>query len=160
MATVNVNPGRKSIVAMAWEGLRAAEAKDKRGAKSAPEPELAIPKADLVRSEPYRGLVAALPCAHCGVRGFSQAAHPPPTGKGIKESDLHCFPLCCQRIDGREQVQGCHAQFDKYELVPREQMPALIKRWIRQTQKTILTAGTWPKRLAMPKWWKPPKGKK
>ena len=96
-----------------------------------------LPKANPVRSEPYRRLVAALPCANCGIEGYSQAAHPPPTGKGIKESDLECFPLCCVRPG----VNGCHADFDQYRLAPKADMRKLAWRWMGDTQYLLRTAG-------------------
>ena len=36
---------------------------------------VSVPKEEIVRSEPYRRLVAALPCAFCGILGYSQHAH-------------------------------------------------------------------------------------
>lgn len=68
------------------------------------------PKEAPVRSESYRRWVASLPCAGCGVEGYSQAAHPN-RGKGmaIKASDLLCFPLCCDRPG----VVGCHTAHDQ-----------------------------------------------
>ena len=96
-----------------------------------------LPKAAPVRSEPYRRLVASLPCANCGIEGYSQAAHPPPTGKGIKESDLECFPLCC----ARPGINGCHADFDQYRLAPKAGMRDLAWRWTGDTQYLLRTAG-------------------
>ncbi len=53
------------------------------------------PKVQPWRSERYRRLVAALPCAHCGIGGCSQAAHGD-LGKGIgtKTGDDTCYPAC------------------------------------------------------------------
>lgn len=103
-------------------------------------------KQTLVRSEPYRRLVAALPCAHCHIEGYSQAAHPPPTGKGSKESDLTCFPLCCTRPD----VPGCHFEFDQYRLLPKSDMRPTASYWAQDTQRQIIRDGTWPKNLPKP----------
>jgi len=102
-----------------------------------------FPKANPVRSEAYRRLVAALPCINCGVWMYSQAAHPPPTGKGIKESDLDCFPLCCARPD----ITGCHADFDQYRLVPKSDMRSLAGHWAEETRQTISNNGDMPKGL-------------
>jgi len=68
------------------------------------------PKTKHVRSEPYRRLIAQMPCFGCGIEGHSQAAHPN-TGKGagIKTSDLDCFPLCADRPG----VRGCHSLHDQ-----------------------------------------------
>ena len=106
-------------------------------------PAAAIPKEQAVRNEEYRRLVAALPCAHCGIVGFSQAAHPPPTGKGIKEDDRECFPLCCTR----PLVTGCHVEFDQYRLIPGDQMREQAARWGSQTRKSIVSMGKWPANL-------------
>jgi hypothetical protein len=137
-------------------GLLALEAAAKKGKVAKTEPQLAHPKENAARSEEYRRLVAALPCYHCGVVGHSQAAHPPPTGKGIKESDLECFPLCTLRKQGRKIVEGCHKPFDNYELIPKARMPAFIRKAVRSTQEQILAAGDWPKKLAKPAWSKKP----
>jgi hypothetical protein len=69
----------------------------------------ARPKENTYRSEPYRRLVAALPCVHCGIEGYSQAAHPN-TGKGgmLKTDDRLCFPLCHDGSPNR-----CHPRFDQ-----------------------------------------------
>jgi hypothetical protein len=105
-----------------------------------------FPKAVIIRSEPYRRLVAALPCIHCGIHGYSQAAHPPPSGKGIKESDLDCFPLCCTRPD----VTGCHVEFDQYRLIPKDDMRSMASYWREETQKQIIRDGSWPRGLHRP----------
>ena len=107
-----------------------------------------IPKAAPVRSEAYRRLVAAMPCIHCGISGHSQAAHPPPTGKGIKEDDRECFPLCTIHHDAAGQlVDGCHFEFDQMRLVPRADMRSLAGHWAAQTRQAIRQAGQWPKNL-------------
>ena len=102
-----------------------------------------IPKDGAVRSEEYRRLVAALPCAACGVIGYSQAAHPPPTGKGIKEDDRECFPLCCSR----PMVTGCHVEFDQYRLIPKDRMREQAARWGEEAMAKIIDAGEWPANL-------------
>ena len=98
------------------------------------------PKERAVYSEPYRRLVAALSCSACGVEGYSQAAHPPPTGKSRKEDDRTCFPLCCTR----PLVVGCHTQFDQYQLVPADKMRAQAAKWGVDTRAEIYHAGNWP----------------
>ena len=71
-----------------------------------------LPKDAPVRYDPYRRLVAALPCCNCGIAGLSQAAHGPTLGAGIKAGDDKTFPLCCDRPG----VVGCHFLFDQYRL--------------------------------------------
>ncbi len=102
-----------------------------------------FPKESPVRSEPYRRLVATLPCMSCGVHGYSQAAHPPPTGKGIKEDDRKCFPLCCTRYGNR----GCHVEYDQYRLIPQERMRDVAEAWGQRTREYIIGIGAWPKKL-------------
>ena len=99
------------------------------------------PKENAPRSKLYRQLAAAMPCAHCEVWGHSQAAHPPPNGKGIKQSDLEVFPLCAVRVG----VAGCHADFDQYRLFDHDESHAMAERWARETQEKIKENGDWRK---------------
>lgn len=94
-----------------------------------------------VESEAYRRLVAALPCAHCGIQGYSQAAHPN-TGKakGAKADDRLCFPLCADRPG----VVGCHFRFDQHQLFPREQRAGVEQQWARKTAEAIGITGVEP----------------
>lgn len=104
---------------------------------------VSTPKVDAVESEPYRRLVAARPCINCGIWNYSQAAHPHPTGKAIKEDDRTCFPLCCTRL----LITGCHVEFDQYRLFPPEQVRAVAARWGALTRESIIQAGEWPSTL-------------
>lgn len=65
-----------------------------------------VPKGAYLRCEAYRRQVAGLPCAHCGVEGYSQAAHSD-AGKGamLKAGDDTCYPLCADRPG----AMGCHS---------------------------------------------------
>ena len=106
-----------------------------------------IEKENPLRSEPYRRLVAALPCAHCGIEGYSQCAHAN-TGKGTgtKSSDTESFPLCaCQ--PGR---RGCHSLFDQGALFSKEARRAKEAEWVAKTRLQILSSGLWPARLPVP----------
>ena len=129
-----VGPSLNPVTQLDWAGLRAGDAPQK----------LAHPKENAVECEPYRRLVAKFPCAHCSVEGFSQAAHPPPTGKSIKEDDRECFPLCCTRPG----IEGCHVQFDQYRLIPKGRMRAQAAKWARETLAKIKAMGKLPKKLA------------
>lgn len=106
-------------------------------------PPTPIPKANPVRSEEYRRLVAALPCFTCGIQGYSQAAHVPPDGKGLKQDDREIFPLCCARVG----VPGCHADFDQYRMYPSDQARDIGLFWASITRAEIEEAGLWPKNL-------------
>ena len=100
----------------------------------------AIPKSNPVRSEAYRRLVAALPCIYCGIEGYSQAAHLPPDGKGIKQDDRLTFPLCC----ARPGITGCHADYDQYRINTRHGSVFQGLIWAQQTAEKIKRAGQWP----------------
>ena len=101
------------------------------------------PKSSPVRSEAYRRLVAARPCIACGIEGYSQAAHAPPSGRGIKESDLETFPLCCVRPG----VVGCHVEFDRWRMFPRDQAVEVGLRWAAETRALIKSHGMFPRKL-------------
>lgn len=84
-----------------------------------------------------------LPCVSCGIDGYSQAAHPPPTAKGRKEDDRTCFPLCSTRV----MVPGCHVEFDQYRLIPKDQMRNQAAEWGARTRARIHRMGLWPNKL-------------
>ena len=103
-------------------------------------------KQSVVRSEPYRRLVAALPCKVCGIQGYSQAAHVPPDGKGIKADDRETFALCCTRPG----IPGCHVEFDQYRMFPKREAVTVGQAWATDTRRQIEAMGKWPAKL--PKW--------
>ena len=105
-----------------------------------------VPKAAPVRSEAYRRAVASLPCIACGIQGYSQAAHLPPEAKGMKQSDLLTFPLCCTRVG----IPGCHQDYDQYRLFPREAAMTVGRAWAADTQRRIHAMGMWPNNLQFP----------
>ena len=120
------------------------------GAFRAPQPVAIAPaapiaKANPVRSQQYLRAVASLPCAICGIQGYSQAAHLPPEAKGMKQSDLLTFPLCCTRVG----IPGCHQDYDQYRLFPRAAAMAVGRAWAADTQRRILAMGLWPKALPL-----------
>lgn len=103
----------------------------------------AFPKEDAVRSEEYRRLVATLPCKHCGIVGYSQAAHLPPDGKGIKQDDRLIFPLCCTRVG----ITGCHVDYDQYRLFARPVAIEVGLAWAADTRRQVIAMGLWPANL-------------
>ena len=109
----------------------------RRTAVMAPRDAVAsIPKAEPVRIEAYRRLVAALPCAACGIEGRSQHAHTNGgKAKGMKNCDLDAMPLCA---DGPGRV-GCHSRFDRYELLEggREVHAEKGRAWAAQTRAKL-----------------------
>ncbi len=96
-----------------------------------------------LRSERYCRAVASLPCAHCGIDGYSQHAHEN-DGKGarMKVDDRRAMPLCC----ARPGIEGCHAAYDQYRLVPggRAAHVALGRALAAQTRNQINALGLWP----------------
>lgn len=122
------------------------------GAFRAPEPVASAPAAQVakaapVRSEAYRRLVASLPCAICGVPGYSQAAHANQgKGMGLKACDLTCFPAC----GPRPGIQGCHAALDQGALFTKAVRRELEPVWAADTQSRIKAMGLWPKGVPVP----------
>lgn len=100
-----------------------------------------IPKENPLRSVAYRMQVAKLACAHCGVLGYSQAAHGDEhKGLGIKSDDRSCFPLCCDRVNTR----GCHSLFGASGDLPRDERRQLEHEYAARTQARIHADGNWP----------------
>lgn len=62
-----------------------------------------------------RAWIRSLPCAHCGVVGFSVNAHTRAGGKGWKANHRHVAPLCMPRqlADGN-WYDGCHKLHDEH----------------------------------------------
>ena len=127
------------------------------GAFRAPQPVAATPAEPVtkdapVRSEAYRRAVASLPCAICGVPGYSQCAHSNSgKGAGIKASDLDSFPLCTVHpgADGG-LVQGCHERFDQGAMFSKAVRRELEPVWAADTQRRLLAMGLWPKGVPVP----------
>ena len=132
----------RTAVAMA-KGMAQAVTMGPNTAQAAP-----VEKEKLLRSEPYRRLVAALPCIHCGIEGYSQHAHENAGKvKGMKADDRCAMPLCCTRPG----IEGCHAAFDQYRLLPggREAHHTQGHAWAKQTRNQIHESGQWPVNLPM-----------
>lgn len=108
-----------------------------------------VPKAEPVRSEAYRRLVAGLPCIYCGIEGISQHAHAN-QGKGmaLKVCDLMGFPLCCDQ-PGRK---GCHPKLDQGALFTKIVRREVELEWARRTVRFLLAADRWPNGLRVPDW--------
>lgn len=121
------------------------------GAFRAPVPVSDAPAAQVnkdapVRNEAYRRAVASLPCAICGVYGYSQAAHAN-TGKGMgmKACDMTCFPAC----GPRPGFQGCHAALDQGALFLKAVRRELEPVWAADTRRKVQALGLWPKNLPL-----------
>lgn len=130
-------PERKPL---AWPGVQSFAA--------SPRADMGIPittqpKTEPVRNEAYRRLVAAMPCKACGIQGYSQAAHLPPDGKGVKQDDRLIFALCCTRVG----IAGCHADYDQYRMFSHEVALTVGMAWAMDTMRAVEAAGDWPKNL-------------
>ena len=92
------------------------------------------PKDLRIRSESYRRLVAALPCAHCGAFGFSQAAHGDEgKGLGIKACDSTCYPAC----GPRPGIPGCHWLIGTSGAFSRAERRQLERRYASETRAAL-----------------------
>lgn len=75
--------------------------------------------------------VKSLPCAACGVVGYSENAHVPPTGEagaGYRADYRFIAPLCGRRgsaenIPAGRYYVGCHQLFDNYPWVFEQRHP-------------------------------------
>ena len=96
-----------------------------------------VPKEAPVRDESYRRQVAALPCAHCGLEGYSQAAHGD-QGKGmsLKSSDDTCYPACGPHMTLFGMVAGCHHDIGTAGM-DRDERRALEARYAAETRKQL-----------------------
>ena len=98
---------------------------------------VSLPKRQPVRDEAYRRLVAALPCAHCGREGASQAAHSDyggdGKGMGIKACDLTCWPACA---DSPGRV-GCHTLLGASGMFSRDMRRHLEAKYAAATRKAL-----------------------
>lgn len=106
---------------------------------------VSIPKSNPLECEEYRRLVAALPCIRCRIDGYSQCAHGPTLGKGIKADDRFTFPLCA----ARPGIPGCHYLYDQYMLGDADWRYTAAVGWSAKTRGQIFAGGLWPAKLPM-----------
>lgn len=93
------------------------------------------PKQVYVRDESYRRWVASLPCAHCGIEGYSQAAHSDDNGAGgkgmgIKACDSTLYPAC----GPRPGEPGCHWLIGTGGILNKAERKALEAAYARDTR--------------------------
>lgn len=105
-----------------------------------------VEKDNPIRSEAYRRLVAAMPCANCMREKHSQHAHTNGAnkGRGIKNDDRDAMPLCADDFG----IAGCHTRFDNYALfADRDEHRRMGAQWAAETRAKIEASGQWPKNL-------------
>lgn len=111
---------------------------------------IAVRKEKAIESEPYRRLVALLPCMWCGIEGYSQHAHLNyGKGLGMKTDDRTGFPLCCSRLG----VERCHVAYDNYRLLESGGREAHREYGLEAgcfTREQVQKAGLWP--TSLPRW--------
>lgn len=98
----------------------------------------------MTKEERHYRNVASLPCAQCGIFGYSQAAHSNRStdgkAKGLKADYLKTFPLCCTRVG----EVGCHVRHDQYIGITREEASERTDRYLASTEAALRARGLWP----------------
>ena len=106
-----------------------------------------IPKDNPMQSEAYMRLVRLLPCAMCGIEGYTQFCHADQgKGMGIKSDCRLGWPGCGPHHD----TQGCHYLVGTSGVLIRDERRELERRMGELTRAKILDLGLWPKGL--PPW--------
>lgn len=89
------------------------------------------PKAQPLRDEGYRRLVASLECISCGIVGQTQCAHSnsPSAGKALalKADDRESFPLCLR----------CHQSFDQGAMFSKTDRREIEPLWANSTRMKL-----------------------
>lgn len=98
-------------------------------------------ESNLLRSAAHRQNVAGLPCAKCGIVGFSQAAHANATkGGSLKTCDSLTFPLCCDRPG----VRGCHGLHDQGAIYAHQERVRVEWEYVDGTRAELIRKNKWP----------------
>lgn len=97
-----------------------------------------VPKRQYVRDKSYRRWVASLPCAHCGIEGYSQAAHADDNGAGgkgigLKACDSTLYPAC----GPRPGVPGCHWLIGTSGALSRDERRRLEAEYAQSTRDAL-----------------------
>ena len=108
---------------------------------------VAAQKECALQHEGYMRLVRALPCAGCGVEGFTQFCHADEgKGLGIKSDCRLGWPGC----GPRPGVNGCHFDVGSSGFLGREGRRKFEAQAGKQTRATIRDSGQWP--ATLPAW--------
>lgn len=106
-----------------------------------------VPKAEPLQHQGYMAAVRKLPCASCGIVGFTQFCHADEgKGTGIKSDCRLGWPGCGPH-DG---VPGCHYLIGTQRVLPKAERRQFEAAAGAATRKQILAMGLWPARL--PHW--------
>jgi hypothetical protein len=108
------------------------------------EPVFAQPKEGVIEHEGYKRLVRQLPCAHCGIEGYTQFCHSDEgKGIGIKTDCRRGWPGC----GPHGASPGCHYLIGSTGTFTREERRALEDRYAAGARARINAAGLWPAAL-------------
>lgn len=106
----------------------------------------ASPKESVLHSSTYQARVRQLPCARCGIMGFTQFCHTDEgKGLGIKTDDRRGWPGCGPH-DG---LPGCHWYVGTSGKMKKEERRAFEEWAAASTRAEILRLGLWPTRLPL-----------
>lgn len=101
----------------------------------------AIPKFNYFRSKKHLKNVASLPCQHCGLEGYTQAAHSNQAkhgkGRSIRASDEFTAALCLK----------CHYELDQGNKLSKEERVEMWERAHNRTVAELKRLGVWPEEL-------------
>jgi hypothetical protein len=116
-----------------------------RYAQPANEPLFAVPKERVIEHEGYKRLVRALPCAHCGIEGYTQFCHSDEgKGIGIKTDCRRGWPGCGPHGD----TAGCHHLIGSSGSFPRDERRRLEALYSSRARAEIARQGAWPEDLS------------
>lgn len=108
------------------------------------DPFVAVPKGESIQHQGFMRLVRMLPCAHCGIEGYSQFCHSDEgKGAGIKSDCREGWPGCSPRPG----VPGCHYLIGTQRIYPKADRRELERSMAAATRKKIYDLGLWPKDL-------------
>ena len=101
-----------------------------------------LPKPLFLRSKKYLRWTATLPCANCGIEGYSNACHADEgKGMGMKACDSTVWPGCVTRY-GRV---GCHDIFGASGLIGKTERRSRERSFGRETRAKAKAVGMYPK---------------
>lgn len=106
-----------------------------------------VEKEGAIQHEKYMAAVRKLPCAHCGVTGFTQFCHADEgKGMGIKTDCRRGWPGC----GPHNGMPGCHYLLGSTGKLGREERRRLEAEYGRRTRTEIMRQGLWP--AGLPLW--------
>lgn len=111
---------------------------------------ISVQKENVITSLVYQALVRKLPCARCGIVGFTQFCHSDEgKGIGIKTDDRRGWPGCGPHLEGDRLVNGCHWFVGTSGKLKQAERRALEARISAETRLQIIRQGLWPKSLPL-----------